>query len=74
MFYKCTECNNDSLIEVGHSDGIPFYSCFNEDCLWYAILKVRLENGTFIHHNTLLDALLKTVKEDEQNNISESES
>lgn len=71
--WTCLKCGNSSVIPVAMSDGVQFYSCCNEECEWYAILLLMMDDGIFITQESLIQTQLKLWKEHEQDSIQEGE-
>jgi hypothetical protein len=76
MSYNCSVCGNETLIKVAEDENRrSFYSCYTENCEQHAKLQVQIDVGVFVPQQLLLDKLVETVEEynNEQNNIQESE-
>jgi len=63
--YKCDKCDNETLIFVSSMYNVPFYSCYTDDCEYNAVLLVKLDDGIFVPHTTLLESFLEISRRDD---------
>jgi len=69
---KCPHCENETMIKVGTSDGVPFFACHTENCKSYAQAFVMTEDFGFVRYDKLIQKLVEVINNEDNPNTSQN--